>query len=94
MIQLIIDIAKDDNLVFLFPALARDTIYREDSSSIPSSNPTSNSSSLSQNWEAEEKKTRIMQKIDAATTELTESNEYVAYSWEDIVFLQNEQTSS
>lgn len=34
-----------------------------------------------------------MQKIDAAITDLTENSEYVAYSWEDIVYLQNEQTS-
>ncbi|KAG1446527.1 hypothetical protein G6F46_011344 [Rhizopus delemar] len=48
---------------------------------------------LSQNWETEDRKIRIMQKIDAAITDLTENSEYVAYSWEDIVYLQNEQTS-
>ncbi|CAO3663902.1 unnamed protein product [Rhizopus stolonifer] len=92
IIKLIIDIAKEDDLVFLSSTLTPNTIYREDS---PLSSSSSSISSLSsQNWEAEERKIRILQKIDAAITGFTENNEYVAYSWEDIVYLQNEQTSA
>lgn len=34
----------------------------------------------------------MLQKIDAAITDFTKNNEYLAYSWENIVYLQNEQT--
>ncbi|KAI7897857.1 uncharacterized protein BX663DRAFT_441279, partial [Cokeromyces recurvatus] len=90
----ITDIAKEDDLVFLSSTLTPDTCYREDSPYSQSSQSSSSSSSLlSQDWETGERKIRIMQKIDAAITDFNENNEYLTYSWEDIVYLQDNNTS-
>ncbi|PHZ13728.1 uncharacterized protein RHIMIDRAFT_280305, partial [Rhizopus microsporus ATCC 52813] len=73
-----IDIAKEDDLIFLSSTLTPNTTYREDSPLSVSS--CSILSLSSQNWETEERKIRILQKIDAAITDFTENNEYVSYS--------------
>lgn len=81
------DIAKEDDLVFLTSSLTPDTCYRSDSpQSPPSSSQSSSSSSSSQEWPTKERKLRIMQKIDDAIDAFSDNDNYLNYSWEDIVF--------
>lgn len=67
-IKLLTDIAKEDNLTFLSSSLTPDICYRDDSSH--SSQSSSSSSSSSQEWSTQERKARIMQKIDDAIATL------------------------
>ncbi|ORE13986.1 hypothetical protein BCV71DRAFT_276999 [Rhizopus microsporus] len=86
IIKLMTDIAKEDNLVFLSSSLTPDMCYREDTPY--SSQSSSSSSASSQEWLAQERKARIMQKIDDAIATFDDNGEYLDYSWEDIVFSQ------
>ncbi|KAL4207441.1 hypothetical protein AB4K20DRAFT_1916376 [Rhizopus microsporus] len=75
-----IDIAKDDNLVFLSSSLTPDICYREDS---PHSSESGSSASLSsQEWLTQERKARIIQKIDDAIAAFDDNGEYLDYSCE------------
>lgn len=87
IIKLMTDIAKEDNLVFLSSSLTPDMCYRDDTPY--SSQSSSSSSSSSQEWLAQERKARIMQKIDDAIATFDDNGEYLDYSWEDIVFSPN-----
>lgn len=87
IIKLMTDIAKEDNLIFLSFSLTPDICYRDDSPH--SSQSSSSSSSSSQEWSIQERKARIMQKIDDAIAIFNDNNEYLDYSWEDIVFSPN-----
>ncbi|KAG2201512.1 hypothetical protein INT46_002887 [Mucor plumbeus] len=88
IIKLMTDIAKEDNLVFLSSSLTPDICYRDDSPH--SSQSSSSSSSSSQEWSTQERKARIMQKVDDAIATFDDNNEYLDYSWEDIVFSPND----
>lgn len=82
IIKLMTDIAKQDNLAFLSDSLVSDICYRDDSSH------SSQSSSSSEEWLAQERKTRIMQKIDDAIAAFDDRIhiEYLDCSWESIAF--------
>ncbi|KAI7856647.1 hypothetical protein BDC45DRAFT_503278 [Circinella umbellata] len=81
------DIVKEDNLAFLSSSLSPDICYRDDSPH--SSQSSSSSSSSSEGWSTQERKSRIMQKIDDAIVTFDDNDEYLVYSWEDIVFSPN-----
>ncbi|CAO3698715.1 unnamed protein product [Rhizopus stolonifer] len=87
IIKLMTDVAKEDDLVFLSSSLTPDTCYRENSPE--SSQSSSNSSSSSLEWSAQERKIRIMQKIDDGIAAFDDSDEYLNYTWEDIIFSSN-----
>ncbi|KAF1797492.1 hypothetical protein V8B55DRAFT_1515715 [Mucor lusitanicus] len=72
IVKLMTDIAKQDNLAFLSHSLTPDTCYREDSP--PPSQSTSSSSSSSEEWPTQERKARIMQKIDDAVAAFFDDN--------------------
>ncbi|KAG1136864.1 hypothetical protein G6F37_011659 [Rhizopus arrhizus] len=72
IIKLMTDIAKEDNLAFFSSSLTPDICYRDDSSH--SSQSSSSSSSSSQEWSTQERKARIMQKIDDAIATFDDNN--------------------
>ncbi|KAI9252096.1 hypothetical protein BY458DRAFT_443913 [Sporodiniella umbellata] len=81
------DIAKKDNSVFLTASLTPDICYRDDSPH--SSQSSSSSSSSSKEWSTQERKARIMQKIDDAIATFDDHGEYLDCSWENIAFSPN-----
>ena len=84
ILKLMTDIVKEDNLAFFFPFVANGCLFRDDSSH--SSQCSTSSGSSLQDWSSEERKARILQKIDNTITALNDDEGYVHHSWEDIVF--------
>lgn len=89
IVKLMTDIAKEDNLVFLSSLLTPETCYRDNSPHSSQSSSSSSSSSFPQEWSTQERKARIIQRIDDAIIALDDNSDYVNYSWEDIVFSSN-----
>ncbi|KAI9482742.1 MAG: hypothetical protein EXX96DRAFT_599514 [Benjaminiella poitrasii] len=84
-IQLMIQTAQQDNMNFLAKSATSKICYREDSPASEDSNITntgSASSSVELDWEEEEKKLRIMEKIESNLTELAKktNEQYVSFS--------------
>ncbi|KAI9252231.1 hypothetical protein EDC94DRAFT_281146 [Helicostylum pulchrum] len=88
VIQLMIQTAQQDNMTFLLKPATSKICYREDSPEPEGSHTNSRASSVELDWEEEEKRSRIMEKIEGNLTELTKkvNEQYVMFSWEDIVF--------
>lgn len=90
-IQMMMQTAQQDNMRFLSKPATSSICYREDSLASKGSNITNSEStcfSVVLDWEEEEKKLRIIDKIENSLTELAkEANElYMFPPWENIVF--------
>lgn len=87
-IQLMIRTAQQDNIKFLAKSSTSKICYREGPLTSEGSDIDSASSAVELDWEEEEKKMRIMEKIESDLTELAKktNEQYVTFSWENIVF--------
>ncbi|KAL0080270.1 hypothetical protein J3Q64DRAFT_1241793 [Phycomyces blakesleeanus] len=90
-IRLMKQTAKQDNMNFLAKPATSKICYKEDSPASEGgsiTNTDSESSSIELDWEEEEKKLRIMEKIDSNLTERAKkiNEQYVLFSWENVVF--------
>lgn len=86
VIKLMIKTAQQDRVTFLAKSSAN-VRYREDSPTSESSE-SSESSSLQLDWEEEEAKMRILDKMKNSINELAQkaNEDYVLFSWENIAF--------
>lgn len=87
------EIALQDDIIFLKNTTNLNT-FREDSPDISSQSSQSRESSVDSSttnqWEIQERKERIMDKIQTAIKDLmeTEDEEYIKDCWEDLKFFQ------
>lgn len=87
------EIALQDDLNYLKNSTSHNT-FREDSPGTDSQSSqlsqSSSDSSATKEWETNERKTRIMNKIEAAIKDLEEADDeqYIRTCWEDLEYFQ------
>jgi hypothetical protein len=85
IINIIINIKKEDDLAFLSPSSTQNPCFREGSSD---SSDSSSSSTSCREPKEKKKEICILKKVEDTVSDFTNKDDYASFCWEDVFFLK------